>query len=86
MLDFVWNEIEEMMQIQENYDVIVIGAGHAGCESALAAARMGSKTLLVTINLNMVAFMPCNPSVGGSAKGCCARNRCTWWRDGPQYR
>lgn len=62
-----------MMQIQENYDVIVIGAGHAGCESALAAARMGSKTLLVTINLNMVAFMPCNPSVGGSAKGIVVR-------------
>ncbi len=51
------------------YDVIVIGAGHAGCESALAAARMGSKTLLITINLDMVAFMPCNPSIGGPAKG-----------------
>ncbi|MCC3376775.1 tRNA uridine-5-carboxymethylaminomethyl(34) synthesis enzyme MnmG [Cohnella sp. REN36] len=51
------------------YDVIVIGAGHAGCEAALAAARMGSETLLLTINLDMVAFMPCNPSVGGPAKG-----------------
>jgi tRNA uridine 5-carboxymethylaminomethyl modification enzyme len=51
------------------YDVIVIGAGHAGCESALAAARMGCKTLLLTINLDMVAFMPCNPSIGGPAKG-----------------
>ncbi|MFD2672210.1 tRNA uridine-5-carboxymethylaminomethyl(34) synthesis enzyme MnmG [Marinicrinis sediminis] len=51
------------------YDVIVIGAGHAGCESALAAARMGCNTLLVTINLDMVAFMPCNPSIGGPAKG-----------------
>jgi tRNA uridine 5-carboxymethylaminomethyl modification enzyme len=51
------------------YDVIVIGAGHAGCESALAAARMGCETLLLTINLDMVAFMPCNPSVGGPAKG-----------------
>jgi tRNA uridine 5-carboxymethylaminomethyl modification enzyme len=51
------------------FDVIVIGAGHAGCESALAAARMGSKTLLLTINLDMVAFMPCNPSIGGPAKG-----------------
>jgi tRNA uridine 5-carboxymethylaminomethyl modification enzyme len=51
------------------YDVIVVGAGHAGCESALAAARMGCETLLLTINLDMVAFMPCNPSIGGPAKG-----------------
>lgn len=52
-----------------NYDVIVVGAGHAGCESALAAARMGCNTLMITINLDMVAFMPCNPSIGGPAKG-----------------
>lgn len=51
------------------YDVIVIGAGHAGCEAALAAARMGCDTLLVTISLDMIAFMPCNPSIGGPAKG-----------------
>lgn len=51
------------------YDVIVIGAGHAGCEAALATARMGCNTLLLTINLDMVAFMPCNPSIGGPAKG-----------------
>jgi tRNA uridine 5-carboxymethylaminomethyl modification enzyme len=54
---------------KEMYEVIVIGAGHAGCEAALAAARMGSKTLLLTINLDNVALMPCNPSVGGPAKG-----------------
>lgn len=52
-----------------NYEVIVVGAGHAGCEAALAAARMGCRTLMVTINLDMVAFMPCNPSIGGPAKG-----------------
>ncbi|MFC5450640.1 tRNA uridine-5-carboxymethylaminomethyl(34) synthesis enzyme MnmG [Paenibacillus aestuarii] len=52
-----------------DYDVIVIGAGHAGCEAALASARMGCSTLLLTINLDMVAFMPCNPSIGGPAKG-----------------
>ncbi|MDA5109439.1 tRNA uridine-5-carboxymethylaminomethyl(34) synthesis enzyme MnmG [Brevibacillus thermoruber] len=52
-----------------SFDVIVIGAGHAGCEAALAAARMGCSTLLLTINLDAVAFMPCNPSVGGPAKG-----------------
>lgn len=53
----------------DKYDVIVIGAGHAGCEAALAAARMGCETLLITLNLDMVAFMPCNPSIGGPAKG-----------------
>jgi tRNA uridine 5-carboxymethylaminomethyl modification enzyme len=55
------------------YQVIVIGAGHAGCEAALAAARMGCKTLLVTINLDTIAYMPCNPSVGGPAKGIVVR-------------
>ncbi|MDT9026559.1 MULTISPECIES: tRNA uridine-5-carboxymethylaminomethyl(34) synthesis enzyme MnmG [Rossellomorea] len=55
------------------YDVIVIGAGHAGVEAGLASARMGAKTLMVTINLDMVAFMPCNPSVGGPAKGIVVR-------------
>ncbi|MGN1401146.1 MAG: tRNA uridine-5-carboxymethylaminomethyl(34) synthesis enzyme MnmG [Bacillus sp. (in: firmicutes)] len=56
-----------------NYDVIVIGAGHAGCEAGLASARLGAKTLMLTINLDMVAFMPCNPSVGGPAKGIVVR-------------
>ncbi|MCL6592627.1 MAG: tRNA uridine-5-carboxymethylaminomethyl(34) synthesis enzyme MnmG [Alicyclobacillus sp.] len=55
------------------YEVIVIGAGHAGCEAALAAARMGCKTLLLTINLDTIAFMPCNPSIGGPAKGIVVR-------------
>ncbi|SDI85856.1 tRNA uridine-5-carboxymethylaminomethyl(34) synthesis enzyme MnmG [Dolosicoccus paucivorans] len=57
----------------ETYDVIVVGAGHAGSESALAAARMGCETLLLTLNLDMVAFMPCNPSIGGPAKGVVVR-------------
>ena len=51
------------------YDVIVVGAGHAGCEAALAAARMGRRTLMLTMNLDSVALMPCNPSIGGPAKG-----------------
>ncbi len=53
----------------KNYDVIVIGAGHAGCEAALATARMGFETLLLTLNMDHVALMPCNPSIGGPAKG-----------------
>ncbi|SFU62291.1 tRNA uridine-5-carboxymethylaminomethyl(34) synthesis enzyme MnmG [Alicyclobacillus macrosporangiidus] len=56
-----------------SYDVIVIGAGHAGCEAALAAARMGCRTLLLTINLDTIAYMPCNPSIGGPAKGIVVR-------------
>ena len=56
-----------------NYDVIVVGGGHAGCEAALACARIGKKTLLITGNLNNVADMPCNPSIGGSAKGIVVR-------------
>ncbi|MCT2908039.1 tRNA uridine-5-carboxymethylaminomethyl(34) synthesis enzyme MnmG [Schleiferilactobacillus harbinensis] len=57
----------------DDYDVIVVGAGHAGSEAALAAARVGQKTMLITLNLEMVAFMPCNPSVGGPAKGIVVR-------------
>ncbi|MGC4378769.1 tRNA uridine-5-carboxymethylaminomethyl(34) synthesis enzyme MnmG [Fictibacillus sp. Mic-4] len=56
-----------------NFDVIVVGAGHAGVEAALASARMGAKTLCLTINLDAVAYMPCNPSVGGPAKGIVVR-------------
>ena len=52
-----------------NYDVVVVGAGHAGCESGLAAARMGMKTLMLSINLEAVAMMACNPSIGGTGKG-----------------
>src|SRR5437660_2479387 len=55
--------------VRGTYDVIVVGAGHAGCEAALACARMGCKTLLLTMNLDSIALMPCNPSMGGPAKG-----------------
>ena len=55
--------------LTENYDVAVIGAGHAGCEAALAAARLGMKTAIFTISLDGIANMPCNPSIGGTAKG-----------------
>ena len=55
--------------VMGEYDVIVVGAGHAGCEAALAAARMGKKTLILSINLEAVAMMACNPSIGGTGKG-----------------
>ncbi|MGA9646479.1 MAG: tRNA uridine-5-carboxymethylaminomethyl(34) synthesis enzyme MnmG, partial [Candidatus Korobacteraceae bacterium] len=57
------------MQFTETYDVVVVGAGHAGCEAAMAAARMGLKTALYTLNLDLIAQMSCNPAVGGIAKG-----------------
>ena len=56
-------------QIEETYDAIVVGAGHAGCEAALALARMGKKTIIFTISMDSVAMMPCNPNIGGSSKG-----------------
>ena len=52
-----------------NYDVIVVGAGHAGCEAACSAANLGSETLLITMDMNKIAQMSCNPAIGGIAKG-----------------
>ena len=62
--------MEDLMKtVEECYDVIVVGAGHAGCEAALAAARLGCETIIFTVSMNSVALMPCNPNIGGSSKG-----------------
>ena len=58
-----------MQHIEETYDVLVVGAGHAGCEAALAAARLGLNTIIFTVSMDSVALMPCNPNIGGSSKG-----------------
>ena len=59
--------------VNMEYDVIVVGGGHAGCEASLATARTNNKTLLVTGSIKNIATMPCNPSIGGSAKGIVVR-------------
>lgn len=56
-------------RVEEIYDVVVVGAGHAGCEAALAAARMGMETIMFTVSVDSIALMPCNPNIGGSSKG-----------------
>lgn len=63
------NKAEKMAQITEKVDVCVIGAGHAGCEAALACARMGLETVIFTVSVESIALMPCNPNIGGSSKG-----------------
>ncbi len=58
-----------MTKVREEYDIVVVGAGHAGCEAALACARLGCETILFTISIDSIAMMPCNPNIGGSSKG-----------------
>ena len=58
-----------MPNVVENYDVVIIGAGHAGCEAALASARLGLNTIVFTVSVDSIALMPCNPNIGGTSKG-----------------
>ena len=58
-----------MQVVSEEYDIVIVGAGHAGCEAALAAARMGFQTIMFTVSVDSIALMPCNPNIGGSSKG-----------------
>ena len=62
-----------MTYLTNTYDIIIVGAGHAGCEAALACAKRGAKVLLSTINVDNIALMPCNPAVGGPAKSTLVR-------------
>ena len=67
-----------MNNLEEKYDIIVVGAGHAGCEAALAAARMGFETICFTVSMDSVALMPCNPNIGGSSKGHLVKELMHW--------
>ena len=75
-----------MAFLKESYDIVVVGAGHAGCEAALACARLGFETICFTVSMDSVALMPCNPNIGGSSKGPSRKgNRCLRRTDGNQY-
>lgn len=67
-----------MNHLTENYDIAVVGAGHAGCEAALACARLGLETIMFTVSVDSIALMPCNPNVGGSSKGHLVRELVLW--------
>ena len=61
--------VNSVWENKDVYDIVVVGAGHAGCEAALASARLGFKTIMFTVSVDSIALMPCNPNIGGSSKG-----------------
>ena len=67
-----------MSHIYEDYDVVVVGAGHAGCEAALACARLSLKTIIFTISIESIALMPCNPNIGGTSRGILLEKLMLW--------
>ena len=70
MRSFLAREVaDRIVFVEEYYDIVVIGAGHAGCEAALAGARLGLETIVFTVSVDSIALMPCNPNIGGSSKG-----------------
>lgn len=75
-----------MKRLTESYDIVVVGAGHAGCEAALAGARLGFSTVMFTVSVDSIALMPCNPNIGGSSKGHLVREVDAWRGDGKKYR
>lgn len=64
--------------VREEYDICVVGAGHAGCEAALACARLGFQTIMFTVSVESIALMPCNPNIGGTSKGHLVRKLMLW--------
>ena len=75
-----------MQPFDEHFEVVVVGAGHAGCEAAMAAARMGLKTALFTLNVDLIAQMSCNPAIGGIAKGHLVRDCLLYTSPSPRDR
>ncbi len=76
-----------MPVVEETYDIVVVGAGHAGCEAALAAARLGFETIMFTVSVDSIALMPMQPERRRKLKGASGqRVGCTWRRDGKKYR
>ena len=69
-----------MSKVDEFVDVVIVGAGHAGCEAALACARLGMKTVMFTVSVDSIALMPCNPNIGGSSKGASGTGDRRAWR------
>ena len=67
-----------MSVIEESYDIVVIGAGHAGCEAALAGARLGLSVILFTVSVDSIALMPCNPNIGGTSRAIWSGKSTRW--------